>query len=61
MYYTASGIITLVGGRPAHRLREDSRLKTQDSRLIVFSQSAHRSANYRCDDTRCFIKKLLTS
>ena len=23
-YYTASGIITLVGGRPVHRLREDS-------------------------------------
>jgi len=22
--YTASGIITLVGGRPVHRLREDS-------------------------------------
>ena len=24
MYYTASGIITLVGGRPVHRLREES-------------------------------------
>ena len=23
MYYTASGIITPVGGRPVHRLRED--------------------------------------
>ena len=23
MYYTASGIITTVGGRPVHRLRED--------------------------------------
>jgi len=23
LYYTASGIITPVGGRPAHRLRED--------------------------------------
>ena len=23
-YYTASGIITPVGGRPVHRLREDS-------------------------------------
>jgi len=23
LYYTASGIITLVGGRPVHRLRED--------------------------------------
>ena len=26
--YTASGIVTPVGGRPVHRLREDS-LKTQ--------------------------------
>jgi len=40
--YTASGIITLVGGRPVHRLRE------------VFSQPVHRTATYRCDDTRCF-------
>jgi len=23
LYYTASGIITQVGGRPVHRLRED--------------------------------------
>jgi len=23
LYYTASGIITPVGGRPVHRLRED--------------------------------------
>ena len=26
LYYTASGIITPVGGRPVHRLREDSLL-----------------------------------
>ena len=24
LYYTASGIITLIGGRPVHRLREES-------------------------------------
>ena len=24
LYYTASGIITLIGGCPVHRLREDS-------------------------------------
>ena len=24
LYYTAAGIITPVGGRPVHRLREDS-------------------------------------
>jgi len=43
MYYTASGIITPVGGRPVHRLRED------------FSQPVHRTTTYRCDDTRCCI------
>ena len=26
LYYTASGIITPVGGRPVHRLREESSL-----------------------------------
>jgi len=26
LYYTASGIITPIGGRPVHRLREDSSL-----------------------------------
>jgi len=26
LYYTASGIITPVGGRPMHRLREESSL-----------------------------------
>jgi len=24
LYYTASGVVTPVGGRPVHRLREDS-------------------------------------
>jgi len=32
-----------VGGRPVHRLRED------------FSQPVHRTATYRCNDTRCCI------
>ena len=27
LYYTASGIITPIGGRPVHRLREDSDLR----------------------------------
>ena len=45
LYYTASGIITPVGGRSVHRLREE-----------VFSQPVHRTATYRCDDTRrCII------
>ena len=43
LYYTASGIITPVGGRPVHRLRED------------FPQLVHGTATYRCDDTRCCI------
>ena len=40
LYYTASGIMTPVGGRPVHR---------------VFSQPVHGTATYRCDDTRCYI------
>ena len=45
LYYTVSGIITPIGGRPVHRLREDS------------SQSVHGRATYRCDDTRdCIIQ-----
>ena len=44
LYYTASGIITPVGGRPVHRLREE-----------VFSQPVHRTTTYMCDDTRCCI------
>ena len=43
--YTAYGIITPVGGRPVHRLREDS----------LLSQPVHGTATYRCDDTRCCI------
>ena len=41
LYCTASGIITPVGGRPVHRLREE--------------QPVHWTATYRCDDTRCCI------
>ena len=45
LYYTVSGIITSIGGRPVHRLREDC------------SQSVHGTATYRCDDTRdCIIQ-----
>ena len=42
LYYTASGIITPIGGRPVHRLREDS-------------QPVHGMATYRCDDTGGYI------
>ena len=37
LYSTASGIITPVGGRAVHRLREDP----------VLSQPVHRTATYR--------------
>ena len=43
LYYTASGIITHIGSRPVHRLRED------------WMESVHGTATYRCDDTRCCI------
>ena len=47
LYYTASGIITPVGGRPVHRLREER----------VLSQPVHRTATYRRDDTRgCIVQ-----
>ena len=42
LYYTASGIITPIGGCPVHRLREDA-------------QRVHGTATYRCDDIRCCI------
>jgi len=45
LYYTASGIITPVGGRLMHRLRE------------VLYQPVHRMATYRRDDTRgCIVQ-----
>ena len=48
LYYTASGIITTVGGRPVHMLREDWFQP-------VRSQPVHRTATYKFDDTRCCI------
>ena len=40
LYYTAYGIITPIGGRLVHRLRE------------VLFQPVPQTATYRCDDTR---------
>ena len=40
LHYTASGIITLIGGSLMHRLRG-----------LVLSQPVHEMATYRCDDT----------
>ena len=42
LYYTPSGIVTPVGGRPVHRLREDS-LKVERG----LSQPVHGTATYR--------------
>ena len=43
LYCTVSGIITPVGGRPVHKLRED--------------WTVHGTATYRCDDTRgCIVQ-----
>ena len=43
-FYTASGIITHIGGRPVHRLREDW--------MECISQPVHRTATYSSDDAR---------
>jgi hypothetical protein len=42
LHYTASGVVTPAGGRLVHRLREDC-------------QPVHKTATYRCDDTRCCV------
>jgi len=43
LYYTASGIITPVGGRPVHRLREDwcSKHVKAYNKLIIKQDFAH--------------------
>ena len=47
LYYTASDIITPIGGRPVHRLREDC------SPLSACTPDGH----LRCDDTRgCIVQ-----
>jgi len=45
LHYTASGIITHIGGRLVHRLREE------------LNQPLRETATYKCDDTRgCVIQ-----
>ena len=68
LYYTASGIITPIGGLPVHRLREDlSPLSTCFEHMCsssggqnctqVLSQPVYRTVTYRCNDTRgCIIQ-----
>jgi len=51
LYYTASGIITPVGGRPVHRLREDciadGCILCSLASWFVLSQTVHRTATCR--------------
>jgi len=55
--YPGSGIITHVGGRSVHRLREESSGAQVERRVL--SQPVHRKATYMCDDTRrCIIQFL---
>ena len=35
LYYTASGIITRVGGRPVHRLKEESVHRTAPTGVMI--------------------------
>jgi hypothetical protein len=35
LYYTASGIITPVGGRPLHRLREDHQREMNIKKIVL--------------------------
>ena len=52
LYYKVSGIVTPIGGRPVHRLREETGIPSGS-----LSQPVHRTATYRCDDTRgCIIQ-----
>ena len=39
LYFPASGIITPVGGRPMHRLREDSPTECDDTRCCIIQFS----------------------
>jgi len=41
LYYTASGIVTPVGGHPVHRLRADSKHVEAYNKLIVKEDFVH--------------------
>jgi len=40
LYYTASGTVTLVGGRPVHRLREEIKTVCTDSNRHMLNRTA---------------------
>jgi len=59
LYYTTSGIVTPVGGRPLHRYNKTCKIKQLIPTYVnireVLYQPVDRTATYRCDDTRCCI------
>ena len=61
LHYTASGIVTPVGGRPVHRLREDSQnciIQHLVSSHSVGGRPVHR---LREDSQNCIIQHLVSS
>ena len=60
LYYTASGIITPIGGRPVHRLREDS----LNPNFIISLFEASTCFEHMCSSSggkNCIIKPLVSS
>jgi len=55
----ASGIITPVGCRPVHRLREDSSLNLCTTCLSSGGQNYFFYHLFQCDDTKCCIIQIL--
>ena len=47
MYYAASGIITPIGGRPMHRLREDTEMRGQQNIKICDAKQAKQVHQYK--------------
>ena len=67
LYYTTSGIITPIGGRPVHRLREDTLscfymfralcAHRQEAKIVLYSLWWYHHHTYRFDDTRdCIVQ-----
>jgi len=50
LYYTVSGIITPVGGRPVHRLREESSLH------LILKETVHISVMWRGAHRECVVR-----
>jgi len=62
LYYTASGIITPLGGRPVHRLREDIKKKKQFVYYMRFCSAPilpTASQHERMTHTNCCIYRIV--